>query len=72
MAEIKLRAVSVAPGRFEYRCGWTTDGRDWEPVGCSHPRPREAGDHADTLMGPRTRPATPDRVPTAAGEWDDL
>lgn len=43
---IALR-VSVRAEMYTYRCGWTTDGRDWAPVGCNHGTPREAADHAE-------------------------
>lgn len=31
-----------------YRCGITTNGIDWTPVGCRHTSPRAAVDHVPT------------------------
>lgn len=39
--------------RYVYRCGWTPNGIAWDPQGCEHRTPREAGEHADQLKGIR-------------------
>lgn len=49
MTEIALRVAVRDDGRYVFRCGWTTVGTDWAPVGCAHERPRQASDHADRL-----------------------
>ena len=49
---IALR-VSVRDDLYVYRCGWTTDGHNWAPVGCVHGTPREAADHSDRVVARR-------------------
>ncbi len=43
--------IQVVDGEYLYICGWTTDGRDFSPVGCVHPKPKEAAHHANELAG---------------------
>jgi hypothetical protein len=49
MPDITLR-VSIHDGEYRYRCGWTSNGLDWEPVGCAHGRPAEAVEHSKRLV----------------------
>lgn len=46
---IRVRRAEDARGviRFVHYCGVTSDGRDFEPLGCEHGTPREAVEHVD-------------------------
>jgi hypothetical protein len=53
--DIKLTTERRSDGKIDFRCGWTTDGRDWRPEGCHHATPRDASDHRRTLFRTDTR-----------------
>lgn len=38
-----------------HACGWTSNGIDWDPVGCSHERPDAALAHSRELEEQRPR-----------------
>lgn len=50
MSDVVIRHIDG-----KHVCGYTTDGRDFDRVGCEHDSPREASQHVDQLTGRRRR-----------------